>query len=157
MAGSARAQTARAIGPGDRVRFLQRRPDGAGKPSGALAVIKGGGLEKYWTENEAFHCVGGNQPLAMRLLETIGADDVHVQMPVERIEINEGAVKACCLGGRTFEADDLVLAIPPSTWHHIRFEPALPAALRPQMGKNVKFLLGLRDDFWTKENFLPRA
>ena len=117
----------------------------------ALAVIKGGGLEKYWTENEAFHCVGGNQPLAMRLLETIGADDVHVQMPVERIEINEGAVKACCLGGRTFEADDLVLAIPPSTWHHIRFEPALPAALRPQMGKNVKFLLGLRDDFWTKE------
>ncbi len=24
--------------------------------------------------------------------------------------------------------------------------------LRPQMGKNVKFLLGLRDDFWSKEN-----
>jgi monoamine oxidase len=119
---------------------------------GALAVIKGGGLENYWTENEAFHCVGGNQPLAIRLLETIGAAQVHLQTPVERIDFSESAVKAHCLGGRVFEADDLVLAIPPSTWQHIRFEPALPEVLRPQIGKNVKFLLGLRDDFWSKEN-----
>jgi monoamine oxidase len=116
---------------------------------GALTTIRGGGLEKYWTENEAFHCVGGNQQLAHRLLETIGVDRVRLQMPVERITVTESGAHVRCLNGDTFEADDVVLAVPPSTWGHIRFEPALPETLKPQMGKNVKFLAAAREDFWT--------
>ncbi|HEY4312509.1 MAG TPA: NAD(P)/FAD-dependent oxidoreductase [Pirellulales bacterium] len=124
---------------------------------GALAVIKGGGLEKYWTENEAFHCVGGNQQLAARLVESFGADRLHLQTPVERIITAAGNVQVKCLGGATYEADDVVLAAPPSTWRHLQFEPALPETLRPQMGKNVKFLLGLRDDCWTTSNLPPTS
>ncbi|MES1213191.1 MAG: FAD-dependent oxidoreductase, partial [Singulisphaera sp.] len=48
---------------------------------GALTVIKGGGLENYWTENEAFHCVGGNQQLAERLLNEIGGERLQLQTP----------------------------------------------------------------------------
>ncbi len=29
-----------------------------------LAMVKGGGLEKYWTESEVYRCRGGNQQLA---------------------------------------------------------------------------------------------
>ena len=31
---------------------------------GNLAMVKGGGLEKYWTESEVYRCKGGNQQLA---------------------------------------------------------------------------------------------
>ncbi len=31
---------------------------------GNLAMVKGGGLEKYWTEREVYRCKGGNQQLA---------------------------------------------------------------------------------------------
>jgi hypothetical protein len=34
---------------------------------GNLAMVKGGGLEKYWTESEVYRCKGGNQQLATRL------------------------------------------------------------------------------------------
>ncbi|HVU85689.1 MAG TPA: FAD-dependent oxidoreductase [Pirellulales bacterium] len=124
---------------------------------GALTTIKGGGLEKYWTENEAFHCVGGNQQLADRLVETIGADRVRLQMPVERVEVTESGATVRCLSGATFEADDVVLAAPPSTWRHIRFEPALPEVLKPQMGKNVKFLVSAKEDFWTPSELPPTS
>ena len=33
---------------------------------GNLAQVKGGGLEKYWTDSEAFHCKGGNRQLAQK-------------------------------------------------------------------------------------------
>ena len=33
---------------------------------GNLAMVKGGGLEKYWTESEVYRCQGGNQQLARK-------------------------------------------------------------------------------------------
>ncbi len=33
---------------------------------GNLAMVKGGGLEKYWTESEVYRCQGGNQQLAQQ-------------------------------------------------------------------------------------------
>ena len=35
---------------------------------GNLAMVKGGGLEKYWTESEVYRCKGGNQQLATKLV-----------------------------------------------------------------------------------------
>ena len=35
---------------------------------GNLAMWKGGGLEKYWTDSEVYRCKGGNQQLATRLV-----------------------------------------------------------------------------------------
>ena len=34
---------------------------------GNLAMVKGGGLEKYWTDSEVYRCGGGNQQLARKL------------------------------------------------------------------------------------------
>ena len=38
-----------------------------------LAMVKGHGLEKYWTDSEVYRCRGGNQQLARKLQEAIGA------------------------------------------------------------------------------------
>ena len=35
---------------------------------GNLAMWKGGGLEKYWTDSETHRCAGGNQQLATKLV-----------------------------------------------------------------------------------------
>ena len=35
---------------------------------GNLAMWKGGGLEKYWTDSEVFRCRGGNQQLATKFV-----------------------------------------------------------------------------------------
>jgi len=35
---------------------------------GNLAMVKGGGLEKFWTDSEVYRCAGGNQSLAKKLL-----------------------------------------------------------------------------------------
>ena len=53
--------------------------------------------------------------------------------------------------GSSIEADDVVLAIPPSTWETIHFDPGLPPALTPQMGVNVKYLAGVKKRFWKDE------
>jgi monoamine oxidase len=39
---------------------------------GLLAAVKGGGLEKYWTDSEVYRCKTGNQSLAKKLAEKIG-------------------------------------------------------------------------------------
>ena len=36
---------------------------------GNLAMVKGGGLEKYWTESEVYRCQGGNQQLARKFVD----------------------------------------------------------------------------------------
>ena len=69
--------------------------------------------------------------------------------------MNDRGAKVRTAAGEIFEADDAVLTVPPSTWSHIRFDPALPAALRPQMGRNVKFLIAARDAFWEKSDASP--
>src|ERR1051325_1673855 len=41
-----------------------------------LAMIKGGGVERYWTETDTLKVQGGNQQLAQRLAEAIGRDHI---------------------------------------------------------------------------------
>ena len=57
--------------------------------------------------------------------------------------------------GEMVGGDDVILAIPPSTWNRIGIEPALPAALTPQMGSNVKYLISLRNAFWRRAKLAP--
>ncbi len=59
--------------------------------------------------------------------------------------------------GRTHTADDVVLAIPPSVWSTIKFSPALPKVLDPQMGMNVKFLSVVKSHFWREAKLPPNA
>ncbi|MGZ5001941.1 MAG: flavin monoamine oxidase family protein, partial [Chthoniobacterales bacterium] len=124
---------------------------------GNLTQVKGGGLEKYWTESEVFRCRGGSAELARLLARAIGSDRVHLQTPVREVRISSDRVRVTTAAGATFEGDEVVLAVPPSTWHNIRFSPALPHALRPQMGVNVKYLATVKRRFWLTSGSSPDA
>jgi monoamine oxidase len=121
---------------------------------GNLAQVKGGGLEKYWTESEAFRCRGGNQQLARHLAESIGPGRILLQTPVRAIAATRGGMVVQC-GGKDLECDDVVLAAPPSVWSKIEFTPALPAALTPQMGCNLKHLSSVKRRFWRDAKLSP--
>lgn len=118
---------------------------------GMLACVKGGGLEKYWTESEVYRCEGGNQQLAFKLAAALG-DRVTTGLRVRSVEQKGDKLAIACADGRTIECDDVVLAVPPSVWGNIEFRPGLPAtvtgAKAPQMGTNVKYLAHVKSRFW---------
>lgn len=122
-----------------------------------LTAVKGGSLEKYWTETQVYHCKGGNQQLAQKLAAEIGADRIFLNMPVSEVKIAGERVTITCADGRSFTADDAILTVPPSVWDQISFDPALPEVLRPQMGHNVKYLISLKNRFWLQDNLSPES
>jgi monoamine oxidase len=121
---------------------------------GALAMVRGGGVERFWTETEVFRCKGGNQQLAHKLAAPLG-DRVMVRTPVRRILVRDNGVSLTLETGRTIEGDEVVVTAPPWVWSKIAFEPALPAGLIPQKGSNVKFLISLKSPFWRREGLAP--
>jgi monoamine oxidase len=114
---------------------------------GMLAAVKGGGLDKYWSETEVYRCDGGNEQLARKLAEGLGSR-VITGLPAKSIDVKRDMVVVTCADGRTIECDDVVLAVPPSTWKKIAISPALPSSLAPQMGTNVKYLSHVKKRFW---------
>lgn len=114
---------------------------------GMLTAIKGGGIEKYWSDTEVWRCKGGNQQLAYRLAEPLGKR-VITGLPVTSIAIKNDKVTVTCSDSRTLECDDVVLAVPPSTWKKIDIKPGLPGTLNPQMGVNVKYLTQVKKKYW---------
>lgn len=115
---------------------------------GTLAQIKGGGVEKYWTDSEVYRCKGGNQQLATKLAEGVGSGRIVLGLPVTAIRVKNDKVVVECKDGRTLECDDVVLTTPPSVWSKIDITPALPATLKPQMGTNLKYLAHTKTRFW---------
>jgi monoamine oxidase len=113
---------------------------------GNLAQIKGGGVEKYWTETEVYRCRGGNQQLATKIQAELQAR-VHLREPVTAIVVSDRGVTVTTGKGK-YEADYAVLTVPPLTWNRIAFTPRLHVTAVPQMGSNVKFLMKTKDEFW---------
>ncbi len=105
-----------------------------------LASVKGGGLERYWTESEVYRCKGGNDQLAIKFAEAIGLDSIITNAPVKSITQRNNTIEVTTKDGRRFECDEVVLSAPPRTWSQIEMEPALPANLKPQTGFNAKYL-----------------
>jgi monoamine oxidase len=122
---------------------------------GNLTQIKGGGLERYWTETEVYRCRGGNQQLATKLASSLPADRVRVRTAVRKISTTGAAVSITLADGTIVEGDEVILAVPPSVWHTIAFDPPLPSTLRPQMGSDVKFLAVVRSRFWRRAGLSP--
>lgn len=118
---------------------------------GMLACIKGGGMEKYWTDTEVYRCKGGNSLLGKHLAEAIGNDRIVLGLPVVSVGMKGKALVVTCKDGRTIECDDVVLSVPPSVWSKIEFKPGLPAGLKPQMGSNIKYLAHMKSRFWAKD------
>ena len=122
---------------------------------GNLAQVKGGGLEKYWTESEVYRCKGGNQQLAQKLAEALGAKRLCLGTPVLAVATDSKRASLTLAGGKRVEAEEVILAVPPSVWKKIAFDPPLPALLAPQMGSNIKFLLALKSRFWKGQKLAP--
>lgn len=117
---------------------------------GNLAQIKGGGLERYWTDSEVFRCAGGNDRLARALVRDLPAGTVRLGTPVRAIGLTGPHPTVTLADGTTMGVDEVVLAVPPSVWPRIAIDPPLPVALRPQMGRNVKYLAVVQSRFWRR-------
>ena len=115
---------------------------------GNLTSIKGGGLEKYWTDSEVFRCRGGNQSLAFALAKAVGEKRILLGTPALEVLATDKGVRVDCAGGQHFEGDELLVTVPPGVWGKIRFDPAFPNELQPQRGSAVKFLSSVKSRFW---------
>ena len=118
---------------------------------GNLAMIQGGGGGKsYWLNSETDRCAGGNQQLARKFVDAIGAAKVLTRMPARRIVVTERGAQVTLASGKVLEADHVLLTAPPSTWSRIAIEPRLPLTLAPQMATNVKCLIAVKGRFWER-------
>ena len=124
---------------------------------GLLAHVKGGGLEKFWTESEVYRCAGGNQQLAQKLAEAIGNERVLLGTPAIAVAAGSKSMLVTLVNGKKMEVDDVVLATPPSTWQRIAFDPPLPAKLVPRMATHIKFLAAIKSRFWKSAKLSPES
>ena len=60
---------------------------------GNLAMIKGHGLEKFWTDTEVFRCRGGNQQLATTLAAAVGMDRIKTRTTVTAIDLRDSGAR----------------------------------------------------------------
>lgn len=124
---------------------------------GRLCTIKGGGVEKYWTDTEVYRCKGGNQQLAEKLADAIGRERVHLERPVVAVDVLDKKVTVELANGHVLEADDVIVSVPPGTWKRITFTPPFPPQLSPQMANQVKFLSEVKYRFWEQDNLSPNS
>lgn len=125
---------------------------------GNLAAVAGGGLDKYWTESEVYRCAQGNQALARALAKELGPQRIVTGAPVSRlVKQSSGTWRVEC-GSAKFEADQVVLAVPPSVWKDIAFEGGFGLwEYPPQMGANTKYLSVLEGPVWRSSQRGPDA
>ncbi len=119
---------------------------------GLLAMIAGGGGEKFWSDTEVYRCKGGNGLLASKLAEEIGSSRIVLKIAVTDIRATAKEVTVTCSDGRTLTCDDVIITVPPAIWSKINISPALPATLKPQTGLNVKYLAHVKTRFWRAGN-----
>lgn len=124
---------------------------------GNLAQVAGGGIEKYWTDSEVYRCKGGNSSLANKLADEFGRGRINLKLAVNDIRPKGDGMVVTCSDRRTIECDDVVVAVPPSVWSKIKFDPDLPGALKPQMGLNTKYISALKNRFWSKDKLSQYA
>ncbi|MFO0701411.1 MAG: NAD(P)/FAD-dependent oxidoreductase [Nitrospira sp.] len=140
----------------------------------------------YWgDECETFRCSSGNQQLAKELARECkdAGGRVRTLEAVRTIERTAGGWQVTTesfprvrhgKGKRTkpqtsakgryssYQADWIVLAIPPSVFEHVRFIPSeLEKEMRPfarfQTGAAVKYFAPVNDRFWLSEQLAPAA
>jgi monoamine oxidase len=123
---------------------------------GNLTQVKGGGVEKYWTESEAYRLLGGSKPADFEIGGGAGPGSHHAQGAGDRHSRKEREMVVSTADGEPHECDDVVLAVPPSVWKD-RFFPLLPPGLRPQMGSAVKYLATVKEAYWAGKPIRPMA
>ena len=153
----------------------------AGQPAGKqnylanLAVVRGGALDgqpdAFFSQTEGLRCSEGNHALASCLADAISAagGTIHLSTPVHSIDIGDGGVvleaggeRGAAAGTTRFNADYVILAIPPSLWpgtahEKISIHPQLPSDCYVSMGKAVKYISPVKRRFWIADGLAPTA
>lgn len=129
---------------------------------GLLAMVKGGGMDRYWIDTEVYRCRRGAQGLALAFASALKGLDTPIlyKDPVTRIDTTDEEVKVQTKSGKSSQFHDVILAVPPSAWFRISCQPADLASLLagpPQMGRNTKTLLVFGRRFWQKEGRAPSS
>ena len=104
--------------------------------------------------SETMRITGGNSRLPMAMAAALG-DRVRLSSPVTRVQHDAGGVRVV-VDKATFDADQLILALPPPPLRRIAFEPALPAQVarmihRLDLGHAVKVTREYTSRFWEPE------
>jgi monoamine oxidase len=132
---------------GDNARPLRRQ-----SYLGMLTQVKGGGLDRYWTESEVYRCANGNDRLAAALARQLGDERIRLKIPVNRIAVSETGCLVETEGGERFETDFVVLAVPPTQWRNLVLEPRPGFYRRRSLGPARKLLSAVEGRFWLKQN-----
>lgn len=129
-----------------------------------LAMVKGGGMERYWLDTEVYRCKRGTQALSSifaAVIEKWGCP-VKYNSPIKKIQVSQSGVQLSADNQKDLPSyDDVIVAVPPSTWSNI--PDWSPQELRdfvadpPQMGKNTKGLLAFETRFWKRQHLGPSA
>jgi len=137
-----------------------------------LSQIKAhGGSKDFGTFTEVYRCSAGNDILAGKLIEQIGAGNIKLNEPVINIKLNDHNVEVTTEykkevvakstakvvtepGHKIYTADYVVLATPPTVWHELTNDPGI-LNLRSQTGPAVKFMSAVTDRFWIKDEIAP--
>jgi monoamine oxidase len=132
-----------------------------------LAMVNGGGSDRYWTDTEVYRSKRGAQALSEAFEAALGGRGVSVnfQSPVVGVDASgrkvELQIERSTKHTERTKFDDVILAIPPSAWKTIpRRKPKKLAQFLsspPQMGKNIKCLLAFPDRFWKSEDLAPSS
>jgi monoamine oxidase len=122
---------------------------------GVLAMIKGGGLDRYWTDSELYRCEGGNDRLAKAFEQALNTPSKRVicNCPIGFIRASDSRISIRSERDKELGIfDDVVLSVPPSVWDKINIsafpELASKLSVAPGMGRNVKALMRLKSRFW---------
>jgi len=118
---------------------------------GNLAMIKGGGLRRYWRDTETHRCRGGNQRLAFKFKRAIRT--VETGKKVTLIKLDRSGVTLEFERGKRRRFDEVILATPPTMWRRgLHIDPPLPKKYAVQFGKNVKYVLNVKNGCWDPES-----
>ncbi len=87
-------------------------------------------------------CVGGASRLPQALATAIGDARILLGDPVVQVDYQNSA-RVTTQTGKIYQADWVILAIPPGPWGNIQFNPSIEHDMRAQMGSAVKYVLEL--------------
>jgi monoamine oxidase len=112
------------------------------------------------SEEPYFRIKNGTETVIKALVEAVGAANIVLNEPIERIENTGNTV---ILKGKTtvYEAKKVILAAPPKVLlQHIHFAPQLPDALiqvmqttQTWMAESIKFAVEYAKPFWKEKGF----
>jgi monoamine oxidase len=118
---------------------------------GMMTQIKGGGLERYWTDTEVYRCRHGSDALSNAFAQFLGKYRIHLRAPINQIVVQNNSIEVLDTAGNRWDGDHVVLTIPPSVWNKVTFQPKLPDDLAPQIEVNYIYLCRLRKEVWNPQ------